>query len=60
MIELFQYADFVRLENADDFAMIHDHNRQRKLNDYFACVILQVPSSSLFLIRTRTNCQIEA
>jgi hypothetical protein len=35
------FANFVRLENADDFAMIHDHNRQRKLNAYFAAVLLQ-------------------
>ena len=54
-MELFQYADFVRLENADDFATIHDHDRQRKLNEYFACVILQVPSLSLFLISTHTS-----
>lgn len=35
------FANFVRLENADDFAMIHDHDKQRRLNDYFATVLLQ-------------------
>jgi len=35
------FANFVRLENADDFALIHDHDRQRRLDAYFATVILQ-------------------
>ena len=35
------FANFVRLENADDFAMIHDHPRQRLLNTFFASVLLQ-------------------
>ena len=35
-------SDFVRLENADDFAMMHHHDRQRKLNEYFASILLQV------------------
>jgi hypothetical protein len=35
------FANFVRLENADEFAMIHEHDKQRRLNDYFAAVLLQ-------------------
>jgi hypothetical protein len=35
------FANFVRLENANEFAMLHDHDRLRKLDQYFATVLLQ-------------------
>jgi hypothetical protein len=38
---LLTFSRFTRLANADAFAHMHDHERQRALNDYFAAVLLQ-------------------
>ena len=36
------FASFVRLENADAFADLFDHDRLRMLGEYFGAVLLQV------------------